>query len=218
MIFFLKAQALSTSLPIFTLQELPHYEPYGQLVRDPSRLCDYKKIVIWGIKGLQTARSIKCPSQERLVAGIIFISRYYHTSESYLVPLPSPEIFRVFENEFTVIYSEDLEFYIKALQNFYSLKTIKIKNWFELENAVKKCISLGKPLLLLPDPVLIDKRGLLILQENLKKEDLKIINLFGIPLNHKNEIVIKVNWEKYFQELYKLYHSPFRPGSIHYYR
>lgn len=202
---------------IFTLKRLPHFPSSFYVIEDIQELCRYKKIVIYGAESFRRVQNIACPNQQRLVAGILYITHFYNPSFTYLYPLPAPEILSKFARSYVVIDSGIFDFYLSALEREVKLRRIKIKNWYELEKALSEAKRTNEPLLLLPDPLLIDQRAQIILKKVLEDSQMRVINLLGQSLGLPKEISLNFFPERYFQFIQKMYdQSSLEQGAIYY--
>ncbi|MCS7199897.1 MAG: hypothetical protein NZ850_06065 [Caldimicrobium sp.] len=209
----LKAQGV----PIFSLKEIPNLPSDFHYFRDSASLCKYPRVVIYGADAYEKAQKVKCPGQERIVTGILYVSHFWNPSYCYLSPLPSPKFLKSYGTSFVVLTSGTFEFYLKDLEKRgFRLEYVYIKNWFEIEQALVEALSYNLPLLLLPDPPLMDQRVRPILRERLKQFTQRIINLQGVPLKIEREVLYRPNLESLYSALRTLFFQPFVKGSIHY--
>jgi hypothetical protein len=79
------------------------FEGYREVAKE--RLCEEKRVLIYGIKAYREAKRINCPSQLRVVGGILYISEVYTSQDVYISLLPHPESLKRYGETFVVIHS-----------------------------------------------------------------------------------------------------------------
>lgn len=202
---------------VFTKEKRGDFPPHFRIIEDPSELCKYQKIVIFGAEGFRVAQNYRCPKQKRFVAGILYLSHFFDQQYTYISPLPSPEFLKNLGSKFIVLESSILSFYLNDLEKFCILNRIKIKNWYDVERALREIKDEQGVLLLLPEPPLLDKRVNIIMKEQLTASKLKVLNFLGKSLGIRNEVVFTVPWGQYFREVERIYREDnFYPGKIYY--
>lgn len=203
-------------IPVFALEGF-RGSPEFYVFRESSELCRYSKVIIWGVSAFKQASEIRCPSQQRIVSGILYVKHFYRRDAAYLALLPSVNIIKSFGQRFVVLTSGVFDFYLHYLEERgVRLERIGVSSWHELESALRRAENSGLPLLLLPEPPLLDQRAQLILKNTLQNSSLTVINLLGRPFGLRNERVYTLNLERVLRKLKNLYFSTYQPGEIFY--
>lgn len=217
-LLFFKSLPSAEVVYIYSIKKNLKLPPNFFLIDDLRDLCKYKKVVIFGAESFRVAKNIVCPSQRRYVAGVLYISYFYSPKVIYISPLPSKEVLKGFSNNFVVIDSGIFDFYFKYLEGEIRLRRVEIKEWYDLEKAVREIRREPAPLLLLPDPLLIDERARIILKRGLEGSEIRVFNLMDYPLGLNKEVLLNFKSEKYFQFIYRIYlEEPMKEESIYYF-
>jgi len=161
---------------------------------------------------------INCPTQLRVVGGILYISEVYTPQDVYVSPLPHPESLKKYGQTFVVFYSSYTSFYVRDLSRYLKIKAVFLTNVYDLERELPKALSIGYPLLLLPDPLLYDERAKYILKHWLiQTPEVKLVDLAHLELQHLNRIVHRVPKQKYLKTLKEVFaQSELERGRIYY--
>ncbi|MFN3504580.1 MAG: hypothetical protein ACK4Y7_00015 [Caldimicrobium sp.] len=217
-IFFLVSKAFSHHIVyIYAVKKIAGVPSNFYFIEDSRELCKYKKVIIYGAESFKESLNHKCDDQKRIVAAVLYINYFYHPKYIYVSPLPSLQVLKRYGNAFSFLGTDTFSFYVSYLRKELKLEVVSLKNWFELERALKEVKRLGLPLLLLPDPVLMDERAQLILKGQLKDSQIRVINLIGKPLNLPYEVIINPFQQNYFSFIQKVYfEEPLKEGSIFY--
>ncbi|MFN3567626.1 MAG: hypothetical protein ACK4UR_01795 [Caldimicrobium sp.] len=218
-IFYFLSEALSGErIFIYAVKKPPRVPAHFYFIEDPKiELCRYKKVLIYGAESFKESLNYRCDNQKRIVAGVLYLNYFYHPKYIYVSPLPSSKIIRSYGIAFSVIHSDFFSFYTSYLKRDIRLEEIVLKNWYEMERALKEVKGLGLPLLLLPDPIVMDERVQILLKGQLKEGQIRVINLIGKPLNLPNEILISPFQENHFRFIQKIYFDDtIKEGSILY--
>ncbi|MFN3921673.1 MAG: hypothetical protein ACK4K4_04680 [Caldimicrobium sp.] len=202
---------------IYSTKKLPEISSPFYLIEDPQDICKFRKVVLYGAESYKRVQNILCPNQKRYVAGVLYLSFFYHPKTVYISPLPSVEVIKRWGNTFVVFDSGIFDFYLDYLEKELNLFRIKIRNWYELEGVLGKIKGKGLPLLLLPDPIFLDERAQLILKGYLKEENISLVNLLGKPLGLSKEVLLSFSTRRYLQFIEKVYNEPsYKEGFIYY--
>ena len=216
-IFSYILEAYSFQMSIFTYDVVP-IESYREVSKE--RLCEEKRVLIYGIRAYREAKKINCPSQLRVVGGILYLSEVYSSQDVYVSPLPHPESLKRYGETFVVFYSSYTSFYVKDLRRHLKITEIVLSNVYDLERELPKALSLGYPLLLLPDPILYDDRSTYILKYWLRlrqNHEVKLIDLANLELKHPNKILHLVPKQKYLKLLKEVFTKPeVERGKVYY--
>ena len=214
-IFYTFLNAHSFQIPVFTIDVVP-FEGYREVAKE--RLCEEKRVLIYGIRAYREAKRINCPSQLRVVGGILYISEVYTSQDVYVSPLPHPESLKRYGETFVVIHSSYTSFYVRDLSRYLKIKAILLSNVYDLERELPKALSMGYPLLLLPDPLLYDERAKYILKHWLRQNHgIKLVDLANLDLQHPNKIVHRVPKQKYLKTLKEVFAQPeLKRGRVYY--
>jgi hypothetical protein len=214
-IFYAFLNAHSFQIPVFTVDVIP-FEGYREVAKE--RLCEEKRVLIYGIKAYREAKRINCPTQLRVVGGILYISEVYTPQDVYVSPLPHPESLKRYGQTFVVFHSSYSSFYVRDLSRYLRIKAVFLTNVYDLERELPKALSIGYPLLLLPDPLLYDERAKYILRHWLRQNsEVKLVDLAHLELQHPNRIVHRVPKQKYLKTLKEVFAQPeLERGRIYY--
>lgn len=147
-------------------------------------LCRYPKLLVLGPESYLRVRDRSCPGQKRYLGGILYPALLEVPAEVRLIsPLPSCNLLQRYGKSWVVIHSRYLEYYLEHLRRCFSLQEIRIKDHYDLTRALPRLRSLLRQefrLLLLPDPILVSKKGRAFIREFLKREKPHGIDLIGI--------------------------------------
>lgn len=214
-IFYTFLNAHSFQIPVFTIDVVP-FEGYREVAKE--RLCEEKRVLIYGIRAYREAKRINCPSQLRVVGGILYISEVYTSQDVYVSPLPHPESLKRYGETFVVIHSSYTSFYVRDLSRYLKIKAVLLSNVYDLERELPKALSMGYPLLLLPDPLLYDEQAKYILKHWLRQNHgIKLVDLANLDLKHPERIVHRVPKQKYLKTLKEVFVQPeLERGRIYY--
>lgn len=192
---------------IYSVDPLPFkISSTATVIKDENELCKYHKIIIYGLKSYLKTQKIKCYSQKRIVAGVLYLNLIYKNDEVYFSPLPSAGTYKKFGEKFSVIYSPCLSFYIKYLKKHLNIIAVKVDKIYELEGALREVLKKDRIFIILPDPKFIDKRGQLILTSFFKKYPFqRVIDLLNLKIPVKNKILITYDPYKLYYNLFRLY-------------
>jgi len=93
-----------------------------------------------------------------------------------------------------------------------------LSNVNDLERDLPKALSMGYPLLLLPDPLLYDERAKYILKHWLRQNHgIKLVDLANLDLQHPNKIVHRVPKQRYLKTLKEVFAKPeLERGGVYY--
>ncbi len=183
------------------------FEGYREVAKE--RLCKEKRVLIYGIRAYREAKRINCPSQLRVVGGILYISEVYTPQDVYVSPLPHPESLKRYGQTFVVFHSSYTSFYVRDLSRYLRIKAVLLSNVYDLERELPKALSMGYPLLLLPDPLLYDERAKYILKHWLRQNHgIKLVDLANLDLQHPNRIVHRVPKQRYLKTLKEVFAKP----------
>jgi len=152
------------------------------------------------------------------VGGILYLSEVYTPQDVYVSPLPHPESLKRYGETFVVIHSSYTSFYVRDLSRYLRIKAVFLTNVYDLERELPKALSMGYPLLLLPDPLLYDERAKCILKHWLRQNpEVKLVDLANLELKHPERIVHRVPKQKYLKTLKEVFAQPeLERGRIYY--
>ncbi len=192
--------SLASELYVLSEKELPL--PFKNI--NQEKLCEYPQIIIYGINAYLKVKDKPCPNQLRIITGILYLSRVYHPSNVHISPLPHPKTLRPLGEEFTVIYSNQLGFYVEELKRHYQITPYKLKTPYDLEKILPIILKEKRKILLLPDDQLLDERAFYILKYWLKRHASAIvIDFIGLDLECPNKITISQSRKKYLEEVFR---------------
>ncbi|GEM_PF-995533 len=158
-------------------------DDYSTKKIEGENLCDTDKLVVFGPEAITKYLKHRCKKQKVIYSGLLYPNIFFpqELPGPFLSPLPGYSILEKYGQKFVIIYSEPLNYYVKYLKKHLIIKAYKIKSIWNLEKSLQKALeNKNYTLLLLPDPILIDKRGEKILDIILEeKKGIKIINLLG---------------------------------------
>ena len=214
-IFYTFLNAHSFQIPVFTFDAIL-FESYRKVTKE--RLCEEKRVLIYGIRAYREAKRINCPSQLRVVGGILYLSEVYTPQDVYVSPLPHPESLKKYGQTFVVFHSSYTSFYVRDLSRYLRIKAVLLSNVYDLERELPKALSMGYPLLLLPDPLLYDERAKYILKHWLRQNpEVKLVDLANLELKNPGRIVHRVPKQKYLKTLKEVFAQPeLERGRIYY--
>lgn len=214
-IFYTFLNAHSFQIPVFTFDVIP-FERYREVAKE--RLCEEKRVLIYGIRAYREVKRINCPSQLRVVGGILYLSEVYTPQDVYVSPLPHPESLKRYGETYVVFHSSYTSFYVRDLSRYLRIKAVLLSNVYDLERELPKALSMGYPLLLLPDPLLYDKRAKYILKHWLRQNHgIKLVDLANLDLQHPERIVHRVPKQKYLKTLKEVFAQPeLERGRVYY--
>lgn len=193
----------SFQIPVFAIDVVP-FEGYRKVTKE--RLCEEKRVLIYGIRAYREAKRINCPSQLRVVGGILYLSEVYTPQDVYVSPLPHPESLKRYGETYVVFHSSYTSFYVRDLSRYLRIKAVLLSNVYDLERELPNALRMGYPLLLLPDPLLYDERAKYILKHWLRQNhEIKLVDLANLDLQHPNRIVHRVPKQKYLKTLKEIF-------------
>lgn len=215
-IFIIKQNIAIAQIIVFT-KEKRLIPENSYVLNDIRELCLHRRVVIYGIEAYREALKVFCRDQERIVAGILYLSIIPLRDYTYISLLPAPQHLTNISKKLTIIGSGPLDYYINDLQKYGNVMYMKIQNWYQIEEAIRRAIELGDPLLLLPDPILLDERAQRSIRLSLKNSQIRVINLLGKPLNIPNEMVLKYDLIRYHKKIREIYYKegPLIPGILY---
>jgi len=215
-VFFINLGVLFPfQISVYTLEPLP-FDDYREVKKE--NICAEKRLLIYGIRAYLDVKKIRCPSQLRVVGNVLYVSEVYEPQDVYVLPLPNPESLRRYGNIFVVFHSRYTSFYVEELKKHLSIKQVQLSHIYELERELPKALTLGHPLLILPDPIFFDERAMHILNYWLRKHDgIPIVDLANLNLKHPKKFTHRISKQKYFKTLREVFLLPnLIRGKIYY--
>ncbi len=173
--------------------------------------CNTDKLLVFGPEAITKYLKHRCKKQKVIYSGLLYPNIFFpqELPGPFLSPLPGYSILEKYGQKFVIIYSEPLDYYVKYLKKHLIIKAYKIKSIWNLEKVLRKTLeNKNYILLLLPDPILIDKRGEKILDIVLEeKKETKIVNLLGKRKRRKyrHEIILDIPEKALCYTLIKLF-------------
>jgi len=185
---FLQAQELGLLYdPVFKKLAWALEKETGARQASSGDLCRFKKLVVLGPEAAWEVSRQKCPLQKRYFVGILFPDLFgIDLRQACLIsPLPRCPTLRRRFRKAIVIYSPPMEYYVQHLSTCLSLRKMRAETFYELPSLFQSLSSRGErqaPLLLLPDPLFLNRRGMECLQAFLKKYPrFPVFDLLGLP-------------------------------------
>lgn len=201
-------------IPIYgELSELSHFKRVAD-----EELCRHPKVVIHGVRNYLRMRHLCGKDQIKIVTGVLYISEFYSEDHIYVSPLPSTSTLRKHGNTFHIIYTKLLSFYVNDLQKDLRIIHREVSSVFELDTVLPEILREAEILILLPDPIFYNVRGLSVLRYWIKRyPKVKILDLANLNIDHPRLTRINLEKRKYLQTVVDVfYRDNLVRGSIFY--
>ena len=146
----------------------------------PRQLCRYQTLLIIGPKQYLAVKDKKCPGQKRFVVNILYPELFQLKPENILVsPLPSAQSLRKYGKRWVIFYSPHLSYYVKHLKQDLKIKGFLLGDYHDLLQVLPR-IPKNWPVLLLPDPVLLNPKVQDYLKLYFRRQRIHGLDLLGL--------------------------------------